>query len=121
MGFEVGVAGGVSLDNNSADSPKPGLQARAVLAYPILNPLQAEINYSYAELSAKDFFTTMAPLDLRLRFSPFHTEKWVPYIYGGIGMMAFTNHKHPLPEDAERRTHGLGGLCAGGCGRRMAL
>ncbi|RPH94578.1 OmpA family protein [candidate division KSB1 bacterium] len=116
IGMEVGVAGGVALDNNKSDEVKPGGKVRACFAYPLLDPLQLEFGYAYAGLRAKNLITDMMPLDLRLRFSPVHNEKWIPYLYAGVGLLHFDVTKFPVQTDTAAESKGWSGFVPVGVG-----
>jgi len=104
IGYEVGVGGGIALDTSKSDDAKPGPKIRACLAYPLFDMLQGEFGYAFEELRAKDRVTVMSPIDLRLKFSPVHSKKVVPFLYAGIGMLYFEHRKGPaaVPVDTKR-------------------
>jgi outer membrane protein OmpA-like peptidoglycan-associated protein len=116
IGFEVGAYAGVTMDNNSSTDAKTGASFRSCIAYPILNPLQGEIGWAYAELRAKDLNTTMAPLDFRLRFSPIYSSKWIPYVYAGIGALYHDVHHYPAPTNPDAHSTGWNGYVPAGAG-----
>jgi len=95
IGYEVGVAGGVVQISNESDGAKMSGAVEVCVAYPLLNPLQAELGLGYRELRGTDYHGVVMPLDLRLRFSPYSVPKWIPYVYAGVGLLHFDASKWP--------------------------
>ncbi|MDD5088928.1 MAG: OmpA family protein [bacterium] len=101
LGFEVGVYGGATLDNNETDGHTAGAMMRECVAFPLFSPLQFEVGLAFAQLDADHYKNTMAPIDLLLRFCPVHSERVVPYLYGGIGALYFDTSDWPPDSDPE--------------------
>ncbi len=62
--------------------------------------LETEIGAGFGELQGVDFDnnlwrTNLIPIDLRLIFSPFDSDVWNPYAYGGVGALYFNIDKPP--------------------------
>ena len=63
--------------------------------------LEAEVGGGYGSLSGVDFTnsewkTTIIPLDFRLILSPFQTNGWNPYIFGGVGYLHYSVETKPV-------------------------
>ena len=62
--------------------------------------LETEIGAGFGKLQGVDFNnnlwrTNLIPIDLRLIFSPFDSDVWNPYAYGGVGALYFNIDKPP--------------------------
>ena len=62
--------------------------------------LETEIGAGFGQLQGFDFDnnlwrTNLIPIDLRLIFSPFDSDVWNPYVYGGVGALYFNIDKPP--------------------------
>jgi outer membrane protein OmpA-like peptidoglycan-associated protein len=106
LGYEVGISGGIVQINNESDGAKLSGAVEACVAYPLLDPLQAEFGIGYRELRGKDYHGVVAPVDLRLRFNLLYIPRWIPYVYAGIGLLYFDASN--WPESAERGTPHVG-------------
>jgi outer membrane protein OmpA-like peptidoglycan-associated protein len=95
LGYEVGIAAGIAKMNDESAGAKISGAGDICVAYPLLNPLQAEVGLGYRELRGEGYRATVPPLDLRLRFSPYFFSSWIPYLYGGIGVIHFDANSWP--------------------------
>ncbi len=62
--------------------------------------LETEIGAGFGQLQGFDFDnnlwrTNLIPIDLRFIFSPFDSDVWNPYAYGGVGALYFNIDKPP--------------------------
>lgn len=89
IGPEVGFAGAGTIGLIESDEKPIGPMMRGFFAYPIFEMLQAEVGANFGFIYGDDYHTTLLPLDLRLRFSPVKSNKLIPYIYAGGGLMYY--------------------------------
>jgi opacity protein-like surface antigen len=66
----------------------------------ITEVVEAEVGGGFGRLSGvdtdnKNWWTYIAPFDVKLILSPFEMDVWNPYLYGGAGYMYFNNDKKP--------------------------
>lgn len=87
LGLEGYLGIGAATPTNESDGATFGLNVRHSFAYPIADPLQAELGIAFARLRADQYSGEIMPIDLRARFAPFHKEKWFPFVYAGIGLL----------------------------------
>ncbi|RPH94702.1 OmpA family protein [candidate division KSB1 bacterium] len=95
-GFEVGILGGVAYDNSTdVDDAQPGLQGRLLIAGPLLPFAQWEIGGGYTELRSRDAHSVLTPADMILKLSPGGLPGFIPYIFGGGGILYYRYDKFP--------------------------
>jgi outer membrane protein OmpA-like peptidoglycan-associated protein len=95
-GFQVGIMGGTTYDNSDGvKNVQPGLQARILVAGPLLSFAQWELGVGYAELRSENVHTIMTPGDLIIKLSPGLIPEFFPYVFGGAGITYFRYDKHP--------------------------
>jgi outer membrane protein OmpA-like peptidoglycan-associated protein len=99
---------GVSGNNDfSFDWFKTSYLGEAFFGFELTRALELSINAGYGKYSGKAYFTdknvnfgeyetTIIPIDLRFKVSPWDLKGWNPYFYIGGGVMNFTNDKKPL-------------------------
>jgi len=106
MGLEIGFGGGVALINNESDGAEWGLAVQEWVGYPLLDPLQLELGFGFRDLRGADFRADLVPIELCLRACPFHTEKWIPYIVAGAGMLNHDTRETPPDADPDADNEG---------------
>lgn len=95
-GFQVGIMGGVTYDNSDGvKNVQPGLQARLLVAGPLLPFAQWELGVGYAELRSENVHTIMTPGDVIIKLSPGLIPEFFPYVFGGAGILNFRYDDHP--------------------------
>jgi outer membrane protein OmpA-like peptidoglycan-associated protein len=95
-GFQIGIMGGTTYDNSDGvKNVQPGLQARFLIAGPLLPFAQWEIGVGYAELRSQNSHTIMTPGDVILKLSPGGLPWVFPYIFGGAGLLDYRYDKRP--------------------------
>lgn len=121
LGYEVGVYGGVVQMNNESDGAKLSGAVEACVAYPLFDPLQAELGIGYRDLRGEDYHGAVMPLNLLLRFSPVYTPKWIPYAYAGVGLLSYDSRKWPETAPADATHNGTTGVIPLGVGLQHRL
>jgi outer membrane protein OmpA-like peptidoglycan-associated protein len=110
IGYEIGVGGGVSMESHGWESNAlfsdtkayhRGAHFRLSLARPVSDRFQAELGFAYSELRARDVYTTVAPLDFRIKFSPVYSRKVVPYVFAGLGWLYYRYLDRPEHVDSD--------------------
>lgn len=95
-GFEVGILGGTVYDNSTdVDDSQPGLQARILVAGPLLPFAQWELGAGGAELRSRNSQSVLTHSDLILKLSPGGLPGFFPYIFGGGGILYYRYDKFP--------------------------
>jgi len=94
-------------DNTSFDWFKASLLGEAFFAYELTKVLELSINGGYGKYAGKayggstnvisygEYETTIIPIYLRFRVSPFEIKGWNPYFYFGGGVMNFNVDTKP--------------------------
>src|SRR3989304_8117429 len=94
-------------DNTSFDWFKASLLGEAFFAYELTKELELTINGGYGKNAGKasggstnvisygEYETTIIPIYLRFRVSPFEIKGWNPYFYFGGGVMNFNVDTKP--------------------------
>jgi len=88
-GAEIGMAGGGAIGLNEEDHHPLNPNMRLFVAYPLFDRLQGEIGVGFVPLSAPSYATDLIPIDLRLRLALLPTDRWIPYLYAGVGMLNY--------------------------------
>lgn len=86
-GLSIGAGFGGAIGINESNHRPAKSQARGYLTCPLHDRLLAELSAGYAYNSGQDYLTSLIPIDFRVRFSPFSSERWVPYVYAGFGAL----------------------------------
>lgn len=89
MGVDVGLAAGGAFGINESDERPLNPQGRLSLGIPLTNCLQLEIGSGYAIDEGEGYQTFLMPADARLKFSPFFSRGFIPYIYAGAGILSY--------------------------------
>jgi len=87
--FEVGVGGGIALGLNESEDDQIQPYLRAFLGSSWIKKFQTDLGIGYALNSDDDYETELVPIDVRMRYAPFSTEHWFPYVYAGIGALYY--------------------------------
>ena len=94
-------------DNTSFDWFKASWLGEAFFGFELTKTLELSINAGYGKYAGKAYFddasvtkfgeyeTTIIPIHLRLRISPFDLKGWNPYFYVGGGVMNFSVDTKP--------------------------
>lgn len=87
--FDIGLSGGgaLGLTESQDDQVQPFL--RAFFSSPWVRGLQTELGAGYALNGDGDYKTQLIPVDLRLRFAPFTADRFIPYLYVGLGALHY--------------------------------
>lgn len=96
--FAVGAGGGFALGVNEATGANATVtgQLRASLLYAFSKSVAVELGGGWANLASSklegysDYQTSMIPIDLRLRLSPFQFSGVKPYIFAGFGYASYS-------------------------------
>lgn len=88
-GAEIGMAGGGAIGLNEENHHPLNPNMRFFVAYPLFDRLQGEIGVGLIPMSAPSYATDLIPIDLRLRLALLPTDRWVPYLYAGAGMLNY--------------------------------
>ena len=95
-GFQVGIMGGTAYDNSDGvKDSQPGLQARFLVAAPLVSFAELELGGGYTELRSRDAFSVLTPADLILKLSPGGLPWVFPYVFGGGGILYYRYDKSP--------------------------
>ncbi len=121
MGQDAYFGGGFALPNTDSEGGIPGLTMRAAYAWPLADPLQLEAGITGVDLRADQYRATLLPLDARLRFAPVHSEKIIPFIFGGIGMLYHETNTRPDSSDLDAENSGWSAFAPLGVGLQYRL
>lgn len=120
-------------DNTSFDWFKASWLAEGFFAVEITDALEVSINAGYGKYAGKAYFdnvdqqfgeyeSSIIPITLRFRVSPFFLSGWNPYIYIGGGVMKFTRDVLPeTPTNVTTEEAGWIGIIPAGIGAEFAL
>ena len=95
MGWEGGIYGGAAIGLNESDWRPWKLQGRIAVGFPIADRVQFEFGGGGVTNEGDGYKSSLIPLDVRLRFSPFYAEKVIPYLYAGIGTLHYETTVYP--------------------------
>jgi outer membrane protein OmpA-like peptidoglycan-associated protein len=95
IGLELGLYGGLTMDQTDTSGHKMEMMVRECVAFPVLDPLQVEVGIAYNELRAKGYRAVLMPIDVLARVCPAHTETVIPYAFAGIGALYYDVAKIP--------------------------
>ncbi len=88
-GAEIGMAGGGAIGLNEEDHHPLNPSMRLFFAHPLFDRLQGELGVGFIPLSAPSYSTDLIPIDYRLRLALLPTDRWVPYLYAGAGVLHY--------------------------------
>ncbi len=120
-------------DNTSFDWFKASWLAEGFFAVEITNALEVSINGGYGKYAGKAYFdnvdqqygeyeSSIIPITIRFRVSPFLLNGWNPYVYLGGGVMKFTRDVLPqTPTNVTTEDAGWIGIIPAGIGAEFAL
>jgi hypothetical protein len=126
LGLGIGASFGV---NESLDRPLAPYSRLSVLwLYGVSDVLSPELGIALMQNSGEnppsgyaDYKTRMIPFDLRLRFHPDISKDWLPYIYGGVGLINWKASKEPPNRAADAKSSGTTGCIEIGLGVHRIL
>jgi outer membrane protein OmpA-like peptidoglycan-associated protein len=121
IGMELGLYGGVTMDQTDTSGHKPEMLVRECVAFPVLDPLQVEVGIAYNELRAKSYRAVLMPMDVLARFCPAHTECVIPYAFAGIGALYYNTMKSPPNADPGASLSAWTGVVPAGVGVQYKL
>lgn len=109
----VGLMGGGTLGVSEGDEIAPSWGLRALFRYALLEELHLELGAGLVNfkdegeyLGLANVETSLIPVDLRALITPWSEEAFSPYLYAGIGYVAFDVTEPPLDRTAEADTTG---------------
>lgn len=114
--WAVGLSGGASFGINESQNQGlgPHLRLNAIWLHGISSSLSPEIGLGFVANSGdnppigfSNYRNSMLPVDLRLRFSPFASSSWSPYIYAGIGAVHWSLGTEPPNKAADAKASGI--------------
>lgn len=121
-GLEIGILGGTAYDNSTGvEDPQPGLQGRLLVAGPLWPFAQWELGAGYTELRGRDSHSILTPLDLILKLSPFGEGHFIPYIFGGGGVLNYRYDKFPAETAAGTDRNGWVAYVPVGVGAQLRV
>ncbi len=95
QGLGAGVAFGATYGQTKLKDRKAEFLGRGFLRYGLVNHVQVEAGLGIGRVGGADYRTFIVPVDLRLDLNPFSSEKWNPFVYGGIGYLYFDQESFP--------------------------
>ncbi|MCB9250396.1 MAG: outer membrane beta-barrel protein [Ignavibacteriales bacterium] len=124
--IKYGIQGHLLIPNTEFknDAYILSLFGRGFLKYEIAPSLETEFGIGIANLAGEDkvkdkWETYLIPADLRFSFSPFTSEVYSPYLYGGIGLLRWNVVK--LPKDEVNKKSGWNSAIPIGAGVEFKL
>jgi outer membrane protein OmpA-like peptidoglycan-associated protein len=120
-------------DNTSFDWFKASYLGEAFFGFELTKALEMSINAGYGKYAGKAYFdnadvsfgeyeTTIIPISLRFRISPFDVKGWNPYFYVGGGVMNFSVDTKPTGVGGKTTTDdGWVAIVPAGIGAEFAL
>ncbi|HEY6626492.1 MAG TPA: OmpA family protein, partial [Ignavibacteriaceae bacterium] len=121
-------------DDMSFDWFRFSFLSEAFFGFGITRALELQLTLGYGIYSGKAYFedpnlqygeykTTIIPVNLRLRISPWDMEVWNPYLYIGAGLMSFDLSTKPsgIPGGEPTKDAGWSGILPVGIGTEFAL
>jgi outer membrane protein OmpA-like peptidoglycan-associated protein/opacity protein-like surface antigen len=121
-------------DNTSFDWFKGSWLAEGFFAFELTKALELSLNAGYGTYAGKAYFddvnttfgeykSTIIPLSIRFRVTPFDSDVWNPYIYVGGGAMSFSVDTKPtnVPGNTSANEDGWVAVFPIGLGAEFAL
>ncbi len=121
-------------DDMSFDWYKFSYLGEAFFGFGITKALELQLTLGHGIYSGIAYFedpavtygeykTTIIPVNLRLRVSPWNMEEWNPYFYAGCGVMSYDLTKKPseVPGGETTKDAGWSGIFPLGIGAEFAL
>jgi outer membrane protein OmpA-like peptidoglycan-associated protein len=96
LGLEVGFSGGGVIGLNESDYKPMKSQGRLFIGMPLKDYLQGDLGVSYVINEGSGYKTVLYAADYRFRLCPSSSEKWIPYLYAGIGLLRHDMHTKPV-------------------------
>jgi len=120
-------------DNTSFDWFKTSYLAEAFIAFELSNAFEISVNGGYGKYAGKAYFndvnvsygeyeSTIIPITLKFRVSPFDMTAWNPYFFFGGGVMRFDVEKSPTGiSGLSTKDNGWVAIIPAGIGAEFAL
>jgi outer membrane protein OmpA-like peptidoglycan-associated protein len=119
-------------DNTSFDWFKASWLGEAFFGFELTKALELSINAGYGKYAGKaytddpnisfgEYETTIIPIHLRLRVSPFDLKGWNPYFYVGGGVMNYSVDTKPTNVGKPTEDDGWVAIIPAGIGAEFAL
>jgi outer membrane protein OmpA-like peptidoglycan-associated protein len=120
-GLELGISAGAALGMNESKDDQIKPHARVILGTTWSGHFQSEIGLGYAQNGDNEYEVDLIPIDIRVHFSPYSTETFKPYLYGGIGALHYDVGKVPDGVPSYQELDGWTGLIPYGIGFQYYL
>jgi outer membrane protein OmpA-like peptidoglycan-associated protein len=88
-GLGGGFAVGTMFGHTDSRDRVGHLQGRGFLRYQFSEAFTFDLGAAIGEIRGSGFRTRVIPIDARLLLSPFSSDSWRPYFYGGFGALSF--------------------------------
>jgi len=98
QGLGLGVSFGGTFGQTEIQDQKVEFLGRAFLRYGLIDHVQIEAGGGLGKVSGAEYRSFIAPVDLRLLLSPLSSDRWNPYVYGGIGNVYYDQEKFPVTQ-----------------------
>ncbi len=114
--WSIGLSGGASIGVNESHNQSlgPAVRVYAVLLHGIGDFISPEFTLGLVQNSGtnppigySNYSTSMIPFDARLRFSPFRSGEWLPYLSVGVGMVSWSSSVEPFNKAPDGKNSGV--------------
>jgi len=120
-GFSAGVGFGAMSGATTELSDALRFQGRVFARYGFVDQLQLELGGGLGRLAGDGYSTLLSTVDGRLVLSPVYFDSWHPFVYGGVGVMYYSNDQVPDNNLINRSTGGWTSVIPFGAGVSYAL
>ncbi len=120
-GLELGISAGAALGMTESNNDQIKPHGRFVLGTTWSSYFQTEIGVGFAQNGDDDYEVDLIPIDIRVRFSPYSTETFKPYLFGGFGALHYDVGKTPAGVPSYQELDGWTGVIPYGIGFQYYL
>lgn len=121
IGLEVGAAAGAALGLNESTQNDLKPYGRLTLGTTWSQFFQTNLNVGYAQNGDGEFSVDLIPIDINIRFSPFTSETFKPFVYAGFGALHYDVTEIPASVYENEDVNGWTGIIPYGIGFQYYL
>ena len=96
QGLGLGVSFGGTFGQTELQDKMVEFLGRAFLRYGVFDHVQVEAGGGIGKVSGAEYRSFIAPIDVRLLISPMSSDRWNPYVYGGVGSVFYNQEEFPV-------------------------